>query len=514
VNPASKQSLSRAYSRRARTAQLVITLVVGVASAQSEVRNERWLADANGCKFISPAPDTRAPDSPFSWTGACVDGFLSGPGVLSTADKTVVLRGEFTSGRIANGTLAMPFVVYEGEFRDNIPHGDGSLRFADGSVLKAKFVDGRPDESNAELTWPGGARYRGQIDPVAQQMSGKGTLELGDGAVYEGEFKENRPEGVGVYRNPNGNVLRGTFVDGLLQGPGTIDYGDRSRYEGELRGSLPNGHGRMARINGDVYEGYFVGGNFQGKGRFQFSTGDVYEGEFLAGNFHGAGTFTWAGGDQYTGQYLNGLRHGQGRRTLQSHGVTLEGEWKNDEMNGKCRVEGPDFLYEGDCANGRRSGRGRLSNKGDGAIYEGDFRDNEPHGNGVLRSGEYSYEGSFKAGKRHGRGAERRGDTQYDGEFADNLRHGHGVLREKRADGVEVIYDGMFARGSMNGAGTLIAGKLKFEGDFLADIFVRGTITGDDGRRFEVDMESGESVEILEDGTRQPMDAVPADFDI
>lgn len=38
------------------------------------------------------------------------------------------------------------------------------------------------------------------------------------GESYTGEFKEGRMEGYGVYKYPGGGIVRGNFVNNILQG--------------------------------------------------------------------------------------------------------------------------------------------------------------------------------------------------------------------------------------------------------------------------------------------------------
>lgn len=77
--------------------------------------------------------------------------------------------------------------------------------------------------------------------------------------------------------------------------------------------------------------------------------------------------------------------------------------------------------------------------------------------------------------------------------------------------GVEVSYDGDFAQGLMQGAGVLSIGEVKFDGTFKDDEFAGGTVIAPGGRTFEVDAATGAIVEVLKDGSKQSLDALPAD---
>jgi hypothetical protein len=62
------------------------------------------------------------------------------------------------------------------------------------------------------------------------------------------------------------------------------------------------------------------------------------------------------------------------------------------------------------------------------------------------------------------------------------------------------------------GPGVLSAHKLTLRGDFKAGVLVRGTIAAEDGRTYEIDVEKGEVLEVLKDGSKQPVDHLPADI--
>ena len=198
-----------------------------------------WLADANGCRFLNPEARANQPAVTIEWNGACVDGFVDGPGVLTAG--YMVYRGEFARGRIVKGTAAGGGFAFEGTFADNAPNGEMVVRMPDGTTVKGTFDHGSIDPAHAEITWPNGAHYRGAVERTFLKMHGQGVLEYGDGSVYEGEFRQDRVEGAGVMKRPNGEIRRGTFVDGRQEGRGSVLYANQARYEGELRADQPSG---------------------------------------------------------------------------------------------------------------------------------------------------------------------------------------------------------------------------------------------------------------------------------
>jgi hypothetical protein len=436
-----------------------LTCHVAIAAEESSA-GPQWLQDANGCKFVNPSD---AKSATITWTGQCVDGFVSGPGEVQVG-QWLKFRGEFAEGRIVKGTLDyIGRGSAEGSFVDNRLHGDVMVRALDGTTIRLQYDHGTIKGEQAEITWPSGARYRGQIDPRTRLSQGKGTLEYPDGSAYEGEFKQGHLTGTGVMKYANGEVRSGAFLDGALNGQGSI-VNPLVRYEGELIVGEPHGYGRVERANGDSYEGTFVAGKPQGKGKLKEADGSTYEGEFLAGEFHGVGTQTWSDGNRYVGQFVSGKRHGSGKLTEPS-GVWEEGEWKDGLLSGKCHIVDHENVYDGQCLEGKRSGRGRTEDKGRQLVYEGEYRKDLYEGKGSLRV-------------------------------------------------ADLVYEGMFKGGMMEGPGTLSVGKLTMRGDFKSGVLARGTIVGADGRTFEVDMEKNEILEVSKDGSKHPVDELPPDITI
>lgn len=441
-----------------------IALTCYAAIAADEPTTEvKWLQDANGCRFLIPRQADES--DAITWTGQCVDGFISGPGTVKVGTWQT-FHGDFAHGQIVRGTIEYRNgTSFESEtFLDNRLHGEVSGRMLRGVTLKARFDHDKAQAEGAEFTWPDGSRYRGEIDPESLQPQGKGLFEYADGTVYEGAFKQSRIEGAGVMKRRDGEVRTGTFIDGKLEGHGTILYADQARYEGNLLMGKESGIGRLELPGGAWYEGEFIAGRYQGKGKMRYIDGGFYEGDFLAGDANGNGTYLYPSGNGYVGQWVNGKRHGVGRFT-QSTGETAEGEWKTDKLSGKCRKVNRDSVYDGQCLDDLASGQGRFEYKARDMVYEGQFLEDQFDGKGALHMGKLTYEGMFKGGV-------------------------------------------------MEGQGTLSAGKLTMRGDFKSGALAHGTITGADGRTFEIDIEKNEVLEVNKDGTKHPIDQLPADITI
>src|SRR5690349_893864 len=142
-------------------AGIVLTCHIAIA-ADEPTAEAKWLQDANGCKFLNPWPG-EAP-SKITWTGQCVDGFVSGTGDVRVG-QSPTFRGEFLQGRIVKGTIEYRSgESYEGNaFLDNQLHGDVIARLPGGVTVKLRYEHDHAQRENAEITWPEGDRYRGEI---------------------------------------------------------------------------------------------------------------------------------------------------------------------------------------------------------------------------------------------------------------------------------------------------------------------------------------------------------------
>jgi len=111
---------------------------------------------------------------------------------------------------------------YEGEFKDNKPHGQGVFTSPDGQRYQGGFRDGK--------------------------LNGIGVMNYPDGRHYEGEYKNNKRDGYGIM----------IYQDGSL-------YQEGSHYEGEWKNDKRDGQGVMTylddgrRLEGEFKEDAFIG---------------------------------------------------------------------------------------------------------------------------------------------------------------------------------------------------------------------------------------------------------------
>lgn len=170
--------------------------------------------------------------------------------------------------------------IYEGEFKDSKPHGQGKMTYSSGAIYEGEFKNGKPN--------------------------GQGKLTFTTGDFYEGSFENGMPNGQGKITYSLGNIYEGKFKDCLPNGQGKMTYSDRSIYKGEFKDGSPNGQGKMTYTYGDIYEGEFKDGLPTGQGKETYPNGDFYEGEFKNGIPHGYGEKQYADGTIKRGKWKNG----------------------------------------------------------------------------------------------------------------------------------------------------------------------------------------------------------------
>jgi hypothetical protein len=246
--------------------------------------------------------------------------------------------------------------VYEGEFKDSTPHGQGKIIYSDericegnwkngklrigtckwknGDVYEGELVDGKPNgkgkmiysnDSDGDVyegEWRSGEKY------------GKGTYKWYDGNVYEGDWKSDYFDGEGKYKWPNGDVYEGEWRNGKRHGKGTREWSDGHVYEGEFKSDIHEGLGTYKWPNGDVYKGEWKDGGMHGNGIYNYANGDVYKGVFVADYRHGKGVMIYANKDVYDGEWIESEKHGRG--VLKYHnGDVYSGGWSGNKQHGK-----------------------------------------------------------------------------------------------------------------------------------------------------------------------------------
>lgn len=146
------------------------------------------------------------------WSGACKEGYASGPGALQwSKDGKATERYEGTLSRgVPEGAGIAQWADgsrYEGNYQDGMLHGPAVVMFKEGDKLEASFEQDKP-VGNVKVLYGGGDRYEGGWKNGPE---GSGTRVFALGGSYRGQWREGKPFGDGEILYPNGQVLKAHF---------------------------------------------------------------------------------------------------------------------------------------------------------------------------------------------------------------------------------------------------------------------------------------------------------------
>ncbi|KAH8075794.1 translation initiation factor IF-2 [Aureococcus anophagefferens] len=400
-------------------------------------------------------------------------------------------EGQFVAGlRSGHGrmTYAGDGGVYDGEWLDDLAHGEGAWR-------------GPPRDAFGEVEYEG-EWFRGN-------RHGRARSTYDDGATFVGEYRDDHRH-YGTLRLANGDVYVGQFALSGRDGDGTCDYHDTARYEGQWKDDLRHGDGSQVYADGAKYAGEWHGGRRNGTGDCLFASRDHYVGKWVADRRCGRGSCVYASGSKYDGEWKDDERHGAGVH-VDDNG-RYDGDWVKDREQGRGTWVGigrPDHEkeYDGDWKAGGRHGAGaskyldashfdgQFRDDGrfhgtlcfaNGDVYVGDFRDHKRHGGGrqTYHDGG-AYDGQWARGKRHGVGTYGCPFERYTGEWAEDMRDGNGTWAGTRHD-AEVAYEGDWRRDQRDGVGkSRDDDGATYEGDYVRDTRHRGVLNLANGDVYE-----------------------------
>jgi len=270
-----------------------------------------WYAD--GTRYHGPCLAGAVPDGYGKlWEGEalCFEGhFERGLRALTgkvTLRNGVVYEGEFSRDgrRHGHGRTEIPEILQQrlgfqrhvGEYRDGLRDGPGEMLFADGTLYRGNFEKNRrhghghyrnsdgtpiftgpwkndePGTGNADILYPSGHRYKGQVCDGCRDGKGSLWLENPDGAtfLYCGMWEADEMHGRGELHGSDG-VYRGQFMNGVREGKGRFEYlkEPHSYYEGSWEEDQPHGIGTFVNEQGEYVDREFHEGELvPAAGRF------------------------------------------------------------------------------------------------------------------------------------------------------------------------------------------------------------------------------------------------------
>ena len=126
--------------------------------------------------------------------------------------------------------------VFEGEWRNGYPNGQGTFIATNGGKYVGEYKDGQPN--------------------------GQGTYTWADGDKYVGEHKNGKRNGQGTYTYANGGKYVGQYKDDQRHGQGTDSLSNGNKYVGEWKDDKKNGQGTYTFADGRVEEGIWAEDKF------------------------------------------------------------------------------------------------------------------------------------------------------------------------------------------------------------------------------------------------------------
>jgi hypothetical protein len=175
-------------------------------------------------------------------------------------------------------------VIYKGEWERGRMHGTGVYYYFQEKDPRAASRRKQQDSSTDDLV----SRYEGEFRENVRHGDGKYVLP--NGAVYEGEWREDLMSGRGTFRWPDGSVYIGSWKDGKRNGSGILQASDGFTYDGNWVQNAMEGRGIATYPGGQRYEGMWTQGRREGRGSIHFANGAVYEGRFRDDCMEGSGT--------------------------------------------------------------------------------------------------------------------------------------------------------------------------------------------------------------------------------
>jgi len=171
--------------------------------------------------------------------------------------------GNWEHGEKKFGRLTLPNdSFYEGEFKDNLYHGEGKFLHTNGDEFIGTYANGR--RRDGKLVCVDGSYYIGTY-VGGKICDGTGKERVRDGGTYQGGFKNSRRCGFGIRSYGNGDIYMGEWKDGVRNGYGATIYHEKNESKKkEVRGTSKNG-------------------KRHGKGYFLYRDGSVYEGKWKNG---------------------------------------------------------------------------------------------------------------------------------------------------------------------------------------------------------------------------------------
>ncbi|CAD7956022.1 unnamed protein product [Amoebophrya sp. A120] len=388
------------------------------------------------------------PDKPV-YEGEWLDGKPHGQGVLLEKDGITRYAGQFFEGK-KHGEGKQVWAYgneYTGQWRFGKTNGQGKETYPDGSRYNGEYEDDRR-HGDGDYRWAEGQFYSGQWR--FGKTHGEGRKQYQDRGSYDGQWKEDLRHGRGIYVWPDGRRYEGQWKHGKKHNIGTESLPNGAKYEGSWKEDKRHGKGIHHFVGGEVYDGDWLEGKKHGRAKEVYGDREWYEGQWFGDTRHGYGKYEWEDGRKFIGEWKFGKKHGAGVETY-PNGSVYDGQWLHSMRNGIGHHTWPNgSVYLGQWRDGKKHGFGKYTFVS-GEIYDGEWREDKRHGKGrnVYSTGEI-YDGQWHADQKQGYASETYPEGGiYEGQWKFNKRNGEG--RYVWTDGREYI--GQWRDGGIHGYG-------------------------------------------------------------
>lgn len=310
------------------------------------------------------------------YQGKFVKSKRHGPGILFLSNNTRI-EGKFVDDELVSGKVyekqehpenqpknpqkgktnkPTDLLKYDGGFKNNQKHGNGTLLLKSGNKFIGDFFDNK--------------------------RSGNGKLYRKNGEVcYSGTWKNDKQSGKGMIKFKTGHKYEGEVLDNKRQGQGVYYWNEHTFYTGNWENDERSGTGTLSRYGLVIFEGEWMNDRYK-SGIYNYH-GDKslskYKGGFNeAGERHGNGEVLWNDGSKYAGDWVDDVREGKGTEFFGDGKVKYVGDWKGGKKMGVGSYYFKNGVkYEGDWVQDLRHGKGSLFDCDGNLSYKGDwFKDN------------------------------------------------------------------------------------------------------------------------------------------
>ena len=178
-----------------------------------------------------------------------------GKGTLTHKDGGK-FEGEFANGK-RHGAGKLTFFnggVLEGSWINGKVKGEGSFDIPEVGKFVGELEDASP--KHGRIMFPDGILYEGEFRNWKPNGNGRQTFP--DGEKYEGQFKDGLYHGGGTYFRKNGHSMCGDWKDNKPSKEGYMTYWDSYPCDPNLDSCILSQGGKVVRVYGEEFKKFLI----------------------------------------------------------------------------------------------------------------------------------------------------------------------------------------------------------------------------------------------------------------